>query len=136
MVNGDRDAHLLLTNHDGELGRAESNFAAVSEGGPNIANLGSYQVYGESNSGPIDSMQTALHEAGHCFMYGGLDGFQEHETGNNIYYSGYGKTGRSPFARQNITNECGESVGYVDYGQWAMEYAECAENKFKNIDEW
>jgi len=125
------DANFLLTNSDGQLGNSVGDYYSVAEGGPSIANLpSSYDLYGCSD--PYDSMQTALHEIGHCLMDGANydPPFEEHEVGN--VYDHNGTKARTPFARTNMYNECDSWVEDHD-GCDEMRYSECCESKMENI---
>jgi hypothetical protein len=133
---GNSHCDLLITNYDGQLGRCAENVASVSEGGPKIADLptDTSDPSHYSNGGAFDSLQTAMHEVGHALMYGGQDGFSEHNVGDEYYVDGQGY--RTPFhnsdeAKDSGTNECGDSIDPIDYGYWYMHYSECCESKMR-----
>lgn len=122
-----KDSNLLLTNYDSQAGVCWNNRASVAEGGQHIADLPSYERYGSDDGGPFDSMQTAFHELGHALM----DIANEHNVGYDMYYAerdGSDFIGKSPMGYTESTNECGRNVGSASYGDWAMEYSDCANN--------
>lgn len=131
------DCDLLITNSTGYVGRCAENTAAVVEGGPMLADAhtDTSDLFFHSDGGTWDAMQTALHEAGHAFMYGGQDGFEEHNVGMTYYNSG--DYHRSPFCKMNKNkspdeNECGHNTYDVtDSKNWYMAYSECAKDKFR-----
>lgn len=69
-------------------------------------------------------MQTALHEMAHGLLGGGVN---DHEVGRNVSYEG--ATWRTPMAKQEIVNECGQHVGDRRYGYWAMHFSDCCYSK-------
>jgi hypothetical protein len=117
------DADLLLTAHDGGLGRTVDNRYAVSEGGPDIANLPSdYTQYGCDSGEEFDDMQTALHELAHAL----LNESDEHDLG--YAYDHSGTRARTPMARAGEYNACDNYV-YKHDGCHEMRFSECCESK-------
>lgn len=131
---GRSDCDLLITNYDSQAGRCVNNVSAVAEGGCNLPNL-TYVTSDVNGSGKAyNSMQTALHEVGHAFLYGGADGFDEHKVGNEFFENN--EQYRSPFhnniaARNNGNNECGYNLVEVTENNWHLGFSDCFDNKMR-----